>query len=196
MKFSQGDIDPSTGKIFWSKQTSCRNGERWLTSEKFKRKKEAIEAHRKSKRGIALSKLNRNTPEARAKRNLYARYWRDTDTHREEASAYARERRKSNEIACLIDRVRARTNEVFRLRRLTKNGSMEKLLGCSWLELKIHIEKQFKEGMSWANRNLWHIDHKIPLASAINSFHLKVLCRYKNLQPLWSWENQSKGSRI
>ena len=69
-------------------------------------------------------------------------------------------------------------------------------LGCTIKELKIHIEKQFKEGMSWDNwgNNGWNIDH----IKAISNFNLndndeaKKCFHYTNLQPLWFKENIRK----
>ena len=63
-------------------------------------------------------------------------------------------------------------------------------------ELKIHLEKQFKPGMSWDNRKEWHIDHIVPLASAKDEETMNKLCHYTNLQPLWAEENLSKGARL
>ena len=65
-------------------------------------------------------------------------------------------------------------------------------------EVKIHLEKQFKNGMTWNNHGEWHIDHIIPCAS----FNLRcpvqqLACfNYKNLQPLWASDNMSKGAKI
>lgn len=90
------------------------------------------------------------------------------------------------------------------LRRLlkgkTKNSRALQYLGCSVRELKIHIESQFKPGMTWDNwsRNGWHIDHIIPLAkfNMLNDEEIKIACHYTNLQPLWAKENKRKGSKI
>lgn len=70
------------------------------------------------------------------------------------------------------------------------------LLGCSVEFLKQHLEKQFKNGMSWENHGKWHIDHIIPLASAKTQEKIEYLCHYTNLQPLWAKDNQSKGAKI
>lgn len=74
-----------------------------------------------------------------------------------------------------------------------------KNLGCSIEDFKLYIESKFKTGMSWDNygRNGWHLDHIKP----ISKFNLKIkteikkACNYKNFQPLWREENQSKGNR-
>lgn len=79
-----------------------------------------------------------------------------------------------------------------------KMNKTEELIGITILDLKKHLEKQFKEGMTWDNHGKWHIDHRVPL----NSFDLtnpeeqKKAFHYTNLQPLWAKENLSKGSRI
>ena len=74
-----------------------------------------------------------------------------------------------------------------------------KLLGCTINELKIHLEKQFKRGMTWENygKKGWHIDHIIPCASfnLTNMKQREECFHYTNLQPLWWWENLSKGKK-
>jgi hypothetical protein len=83
-----------------------------------------------------------------------------------------------------------------------KRGSAVKDLGCSIEFLKKHLEKQFKEGMSWDNwglgDNKWHIDHIIPLSSFDLTDREQFLkaCHYTNLQPLWAEENMKKGKKI
>lgn len=70
------------------------------------------------------------------------------------------------------------------------------LLGCSTEELRIHLEKQFQQGMNWNNWNKegWHIDHIIPC----NRFDLtkleeqKKCFHYTNLRPLWAKDNLSR----
>ena len=79
-----------------------------------------------------------------------------------------------------------------------KTNNTYNIVGCTPEELKIYIEKQFVDGMSWDNHNLygWHIDHIIPLSSAKNEEDVYRLCHYTNLQPLWCEENYKKGKKI
>lgn len=70
------------------------------------------------------------------------------------------------------------------------------MVGCSWLFLKRHIEKQFSKGMGWNNYGDWHIDHVIPLSSAKSVAELIGLSHFSNLQPMWAIENLSKGAKI
>ena len=69
-------------------------------------------------------------------------------------------------------------------------------MGCTPLQLREHLEKQFVDGMTWDNRSDWHIDHIIPLSSAKTTEELNTLCHYTNLQPLWASENLSKGKKM
>lgn len=74
------------------------------------------------------------------------------------------------------------------------------LLGYSIDELKAHLERQFKDGMSWANYGEWHIDHRVPLSffefQTPDCVGFKLAWSIKNLQPLWAVENVSKRDRL
>ena len=82
-------------------------------------------------------------------------------------------------------------------------------IGCSWEELKQHIEKLFQPGMSWENYGrkkdikCWHIDHIIPKSwfkvknedGTINDAEMKKCWNWQNLQPMWAEENIRKSNR-
>lgn len=69
-------------------------------------------------------------------------------------------------------------------------------LGCTTAELKRHIERQFLKGMSWENRQDWHVDHIRPLASfdLTDPEQLRAACHFTNLRPLWARDNLRKGA--
>ena len=76
----------------------------------------------------------------------------------------------------------------------------EYLVGYTVEELKKHIEKQFKDGMSWENYGQWHIDHIIP-KSIFNYSHpshtdFKRCWGLGNLRPLWAEDNHRKFNKI
>jgi hypothetical protein len=96
----------------------------------------------------------------------------------------------------LINRARSLVSGAFKRKGWKKKSRTQENLGCDWLTLKNHIESQFYGGMNWDNRNLWHIDHVIPICSAKNEIELKELNHYSNLQPLWASDNISKGGKI
>ena len=82
-----------------------------------------------------------------------------------------------------------------------KNGrNWEELVGYTIGKLMKHLEKQFKDGMSWDNHGKWHIDHKVPI-SAFNyktpdDIDFKKCWALKNLQPMWSNENIKKSNKL
>lgn len=144
---------------------------KWRKSEKGK------EASRKSFKNW-ISK-----PENKLKRAIY---------HLE----YCNKRYKEDLMFKLIVNVRHYVNRLISVKKINKNNKTINYLGCSLEELKQHLEKQFKEGMSWENYGKWHIDHIIPLSSAKTEEDLYKLTNYNNLQPLWAKENLTKGKKI
>jgi len=52
--------------------------------------------------------------------------------------------------------------------------------------------------MNWENHGKWHIDHRLPLKHfdlTDREQFLKAV-NYTNLQPLWAFDNISKGCKI
>ena len=101
---------------------------------------------------------------------------------------------------CIFDNLketlRNRCYSAFKKIKENKPFGTNKLLGADYNTVKIYLEKQFTEGMTWdkMGRYGWHIDHVKPLALASNKEELIELCHYTNLQPLWWKDNLSKSS--
>ena len=78
----------------------------------------------------------------------------------------------------------------------------EVLVGYTAEQLKIHLERQFVEGMTWDNynKNGWHIDHIIPIS--VHNFEkpededFKRCWSLKNLRPLWATDNLRKNDKL
>jgi hypothetical protein len=97
-----------------------------------------------------------------------------------------------------------------RMRSLMWRGLRSKKGGRKWQDiagysleaLRQHLEKQFKDGMTWERflAGEIHIDHKIPRAafnySRPEHLDFKKCWALKNLQPMWALENISKGARL
>lgn len=77
-----------------------------------------------------------------------------------------------------------------------KDQKTQVLLGCTYEEFRLHIERQFVRGMSWEKFDRIHIDHIVPLATARSPADVRRLSHYSNLQPLWALENLRKGARL
>lgn len=94
--------------------------------------------------------------------------------------------------------IRRRIYHAFRDMHFSKNNNSENILGCSFEEFKLHIEKQFEPWMTWKNHGVytgekkisWHLDHIIPMASAKTIEDVIRLNHYTNFQPLDSYDNQ------
>lgn len=113
--------------------------------------------------------------------------------------------KRDNDISFKIaDNLRRRINKVMKSNK--KTGSAIRDLDCSIEELKQHLESKFYhdpntgEVMSWDNYDIkgWHIDHIIPLSSFDLTDREQFLkaAHYTNLQPLWWWQNLSKGDKL
>jgi len=88
------------------------------------------------------------------------------------------------------------------LRNNTKAGRhWEALVDFTVDQLKKHLEKLFKPGMTWENQgSYWEIDHKIPIAvfnfKTPEHLDFKKCWSLKNLQPLETSKNRSKGAKL
>ena len=144
------------------------------------------EAHREEKK--AYDKAHREEQKA------YDKAYRKT--HREERVVYRKARRASDPLFRLKYYIRSKTTKALRAGGYSKKSSTAVILGCTFEELKAHLEKQFWPGMTWENRGEWHIDHIIPLASVQTEGETLSLCHFSNLQPLWADDNLSKHNRL
>lgn len=117
--------------------------------------------------------------------------------NREKIINFLKIKRRSDHFFRLKNNMRSRLIQFFNTSNLHKDNKTFEIVGCSPEFLKEYIEQKFTEGMSWdLMGKLIHIDHIIPLSSAKNEDEVYKLCHYSNLQPLWSKDNLSKGSKI
>jgi hypothetical protein len=92
---------------------------------------------------------------------------------------------------------RGRIWQAFKNKGFKKNTKTQKMLGCSYEELKCYIEAKFKKGMTWDNYGtLWEVDHIVPYYLAKTEEEIISLSHYSNLQPLWAKENGKGGKGI
>ena len=95
--------------------------------------------------------------------------------------------------------IRTLLNQKLKRRGLTKKNKTFNTLGYSPDDLIYHLEKQFKDGMSWDNYGEWHIDHIKPDSwfnyKSTDDEEFKKSWALSNLQPLWARDNLSKNNR-
>jgi hypothetical protein len=161
--------------------------------EEFSRKYKEYYRENSDKVKAKVKKYRENNPKVIKERKK--KYYEDNKAAIfEKARLRDNERRRTDMQYRLLRTLRARTYKAFA--GMSKESTTIELLGVSIDVAKKHIEKQFTKGMDWCNFGEWHIDHKIPLASAKTKEELGKLCHYTNLQPMWGYENLSKGSKI
>lgn len=83
----------------------------------------------------------------------------------------------------------------------TKSGKAkyEKLLGCSWDLLRVWLESNFAEGMTWENYGtVWHVDHTMPCSvfDFKDEESIKSCFNWTNLAPMIGAENISKSNKV
>lgn len=152
------------------------------------------ERYRKSEKGIVARAKYAATEKSKEIKRRYA----TSEVCKVKSRERGRKRRKNDPAYKLTINLRRRF--LHFLKGTAKRGSVMKLIGCSVEDLKKHIEKQFKEGMTWDNWtvNGWHIDHIKPLHSfdLTDDEQMKEAWHYSNLRPLWAKENHSRPKKI
>ena len=105
---------------------------------------------------------------------------------------------KKNPEIVIKERLKARLRNILKYNNINKTMNTLNLLGCDMSFFIKYLESKFKDGMSWDNRNLWHIDHIRPCASfdLTKPEDQRKCFHYTTLQPLWAEENLRKRDNI
>ena len=116
-------------------------------------------------------------------------------TNREKISIYKREyqrnRRNTDPTYKLKYTVGRMIRNSLRIKNFSKSKKTIDILGCDIEFFKNYIESLFTEDMCWSNYGeVWDLDHKIPLATAVTEEDVLELNHYTNLQPLDSYINR------
>lgn len=108
--------------------------------------------------------------------------------------------RKNNIAAKLNDAISA---NIYNSLKQNKNGRhWEDVVGFNMKELRRHLKRRFKSGMSWKNygRTGWHIDHIVPISAfnfkSYQDIDFKRCWALSNLQPLWESDNIRKFNKL
>jgi hypothetical protein len=181
----------------YNQEYYLKNKEDLLKAKKLYRQenKEKIKAYKKE-----YYKKNKEKVKTKSKLNAE----KNKDKVRETKRIYVKNRRDKDSLFKLKDNIYSLIGSAFRRKNISRNSRTHEILGCSFEELKQHIESLWQPWMNWDNYGKyngepnfgWDIDHKTPLSSALNEEELLKLNRYSNLQPLCSYINRNikKGS--
>jgi hypothetical protein len=114
-------------------------------------------------------------------------------------SKYIKERYQNDPLFKLTQKTRTIISNSLRKSNHRKLSSTQNILGCTFEELKQHLELQFEPWMNWNNmggKNItepntcWEVDHIIPISSAKTEEDVVRLNHYTNLRPLCSYNNR------
>jgi predicted DNA-binding transcriptional regulator AlpA len=150
-----------------------------------------------------LKKNHKNWSEKnREHLNEYHKEWREKniDKHRENKRNYEKNRKDSDPLYKLVANFRTAIWTVLKESNVDKYGHYFDVLQYTPEELIIHLEKQFKDDMTWDNYGVWHVDHKLPITSFDiqemgDEEFMKCWC-LDNLQPMWGEENIRKSNKL
>ena len=121
-------------------------------------------------------------------------------SNRKVINTYRKGRLKTDSNYKIRIAISKRFTKMVKKQKTLKSKRTMEMLGCSLEDFKKHIELQFKEGMTWENHTFkgWHLDHIKPCASfdLTNPKQQEECFHYSNFQPLWWYENLSKGDKI
>ena len=122
----------------------------------------------------------------------YQRAYREANKERlaEKQLANRKKRLAEDPAYAMVHRLRARLWHAMNGR--AKPASTMELVGCSSEKLCAWLEMHFDEGMTWENRDKWHIDHIRPISSFEDPADPDCW-HWSNLQPLWAEDNLRKG---
>jgi hypothetical protein len=161
-----------------------------------------IKQQDKEYRKLNVDKIKRLSKEySKKNRNKIKEYRKlNANKMKKYKTEYDKKLRNCNLLYKFKSNIRALIRGSFKrnkMKNFKKTTKTETLLGCTISQLYEHLEKQFQEGMTWENhgRHGWHIDHRIPLASATTQEEVEKLCHYTNLQPLWAIDNLKKRDK-
>lgn len=164
--------------------------------EKIKEKKnsEYTTERRREKQKKYLSNA-----ENRKKSNEYSRVYRLQDKYKNKRNETRRNRMKNDVIYKLHRTISSLIRYSIKRISSSKKSKTIDIIGCSFEDLKLHIESQFETWMNWDNHGKiefgkfnigWDIDHIIPVSSAINEDEVIKLNHFTNLRPLCSYTNR------
>jgi len=156
-----------------------------MTEEQKRKEKEL-----KTKNWHKLKK--KMTEEQREKRRIKNHEWYMKNRNR--IISNMKQRLQDDPTYKLISYARSSVRRVLKF--IKKSSKTTELMGCSPAELKIHLEKQFDNKMTWENYGpYWHVDHIKPCASFdLSKPEEQRKCfHYTNLRPLEAKENLKKN---
>jgi len=127
----------------------------------------------------------------------YSKKWRASNP--DYSNEYRKANRRDDSLSKLTYTVRSNIRHSFKRAcdGVSKEGTKtQEILGCDFKFFLEYMQSRFTEGMTLENHGEWHLDHIIPLATAVTREDVVRLNHYTNFQPLWAKDNLSKGAKL
>ena len=176
---ANGHISERYTKSYMCKACLRLSQKKYFQSEKGKT---ALNKYKKSEKGKAtLARIYSSEKFKEENRKRLKRYYKEDPKFR------------------FFNGMRSRVKEFLRKKNSHKENKLFKYIGCSKQHFINHIEKQFRQGMSWDNwGKVWELDHIVPLASFkdLNEKNFNIAFNYRNHQPLLVKENSYKRAKF
>lgn len=165
---------------FYRKKWAIKRAER--TPEEIEKKR--LKDREWRQKNTDKVKAYRDNPEAKEKRRLYNRL-------------HSRKKNATDISYRIVKNLRSRIGFALK-RNIKKSETTKSLLGCSVDFFKKYFQDKFTDSMTWddfMNGDI-HIDHIKPCKEfdLTKPEEQKECFHYKNLQPLWWYDNLKKGS--
>jgi hypothetical protein len=124
------------------------------------------------------------------------RWLKNPDKYRQYQNQWTKNQRKTNPHYKMRHRLQSRIRIALIEGKGTKFCPTMEITGISLAELKIHIENQFTEGMTWEKflNSEIEIDHIKPCCAfdLSKEEEQKKCFHYTNLRPMWAEDNKNK----
>ena len=112
-------------------------------------------------------------------------------------SKYQRNRRKTDPLFKLASNIGRLIRGSLSILNFKKTSRTAEILGCDFDFFRDYLEAQFAYGMTWENQgSVWHLDHIIPISSALTEERLIELNHFSNFQPLFAEDNMEKSNKL
>lgn len=175
-----------------------QNSNKWYGQNKQKQKYYSMEYRQKNTKKLSESKrkwYEKNKDKCREKSKTYYK------SNREKIVANIKDRRDSDSVFRLRNNISSLIRASIRNGGFRKNTKTMQILGCSFLDFKQYLDMRFIERYGILPEDVLkdfdiHVDHIIPVSSALSEEELISLNHFSNLEYRFACENQSKGAKI
>ena len=194
--------DPENRSVFFIMKTKkCKECNEVKLLSEFYKHKMMVDGHLNICKVCKRKYQNIYLDNNRERVNEYVRnhFRNNKEYYHTSATKWKMNKRKTDPLFRLKDNIWSNIKGSFTRKvngKFKTSKNSEEILGCSIGELIIHLESQFKDGMTIENHGTWEIDHIIPLKTAKTKNDIIRLNHYTNLQPLWMEENRRKAGNI